>query len=499
MSNQVEKITWSAGKLTGFYIDFTHQEIGFKETSEHLEFRKIFLLEYMYDNRDEYINLIQTEQIDELNSINLPKYISNIKAKIVKVLASYYSKEECEELFNEVIEKKKTNGIMGYRLLTDNVLEGELVSEESDTEEKPAEKSLIEDNINKEIITDESSVEENTYEKIDADSEKEPETFKTYLQNNWLVLFLFFYGTIMGVFFGLYEKLSVGELFVKIMNTPLYIVLAIFVTISLLPILSGVLIDTPIARLKNGETPYFSPNSRFDARPIHIFFFGMCNLTGALTVVSMMYYVSKVAGFEDYLLNGKHKIPFIIIILGSVLVALYNNFCLQMRESPARNRLNFRLTRLHTIFNTIHLTIAISVGCCIMYALMTFRFTSGFNSDNGLDSAFIIMMMSFYSYLWFSSDSPMAEKLDSISNANFLAGIPVLVVMSVMYIIYVFDGSMNCYMAILMTLIALILWITYLLQRKKDHTLNFIKIMTSFFSVIAGISILMIIISSISL
>ena len=134
-----------------------------------------------------------------------------------------------------------------------------------------------------------------------------------------------------------------------------------------------------------------------------------------------------------------------------------------------------------------------------MYALMTFRFTSGFNSDNGLDSAFIIMMMSFYSYLWFSSDSPMAEKMDSISNANFLAGIPVLVVMSVMYIIYVFDGSMNCYMAILMTLIALILWITYLLQRKKDHTLNFIKIMTSFFSVIAGISILMIIISSISL
>ena len=134
-----------------------------------------------------------------------------------------------------------------------------------------------------------------------------------------------------------------------------------------------------------------------------------------------------------------------------------------------------------------------------MYALLTFRFTSGFDSDRGLDSTFIIMMMSFYSYLWFSSDSPMAEKLDSVSSANFLAGMPILVVISGIYIIYVFDGSVNCFMAILMTLIALALWITYLLQRKKAHTVNFIKLLTSFFSVIAGISILMIIISSISI
>ncbi|MCR5105464.1 MAG: hypothetical protein K6B68_13605 [Eubacterium sp.] len=509
-----EKIIWFSSheedeRLNGFYMDFSHQLIGYKDFSEHLEYRKMFLLEYMYDNKSIYINSVQTEQLEQLNSINLPKYISNIKSKIINILSNYYDMSECEELFSKIIDKNKIHGKLGYKLNSD-------FSENtrySNTQNSDANNFETQDSKNNyfDIQPDVAdSVEEdhhdisNSESVTSASSRSIVEEITTYFKNNWLPLFILFYGGIMIVLFFMSEKISLGELFNVLLDTPMHQILFIFLSISMLPIILGIIIDTPIAFYtskisdKKLREVLFRPNERFDASPIHIFFFSMCNLTGALSAVSMIFFVKGAKGYHDYLLLPSHRIPFALIMCGSLITSLYNNFSLQTKVHPARNNRNYLLNRFHTFFNTINLFVLISISCCMMYAFLAMSFRSGIKSAGRPDASFIILMMSLYAYLWFSAESPMAKKLDSVSRFNFLSGVPVLSIMSIIYIIFAFDGSINCILTIIITLTIFVFWLFDSMQQKKADTLNVRKVSTSFFSIIAFISIIMIIKTSIN-
>lgn len=521
-----ERIIWFSSheedeRLNGFYMDFTHQIIGYKDFSEHLEYRKMFLLEYMYDNKNIYINSVQTEQLEQLNSINLPKYISNIKSKIIKILSNYYDKSECEELFTKIIDKNKINGKLGYKLNADFSEDARYSSiQDSD-------KNYVEDDNsytpNSEYEANNSKSNSEFYSETDIQynnsdilldvtdsvtSESSPKSITdeitTYLKNNWLPLFILFYGGIMIVLFFMSEKISLGELFNILLGTPMHRILIAFLSISMLPIILGIIIDTPIAfytsKISNKKLRevLFSPNERFDASPIHIFFFSMCNLTGALSAVSMIFFVKGAKGYHDYLLLPSHRIPFALIMCGSLITSLYNNFSLQTKVHPARNNKNYLLNRFHAFFNTINLFVLISISCCMMYAFLAMIFRAGIKSAGKLDSSFIIMMMSLYAYLWFTAESPMAKKLDSVSRFNFLSGVPVLSIMSIIYIIFAFDGSINCILTIIITLTIFMFWLFDSMQQKRADTLNIRKVSTSFFSIIAFISIIMIIKTSIN-
>ena len=521
-----EKIIWFSSheedeRLNGFYMDFSHQLIGYKDFSEHLEYRKMYLLEYMYDNKNIYINSVQTEQLEQLNSINLPKYISNIKSKIINILSNYYDKSECEELFAKIIDKNKINGKLGYKLNADfsedarysSIQNSDKNYVEDDNSYSPNSEYEANNSKSNSEFYSETDIQYNNRDiQLDVTDSVTSESFQksitdeitTYFKNNWLPLFLLFYGGIMVILFFMSEKINIGRLFDVFLDAPMHIILTIFLSISMLPIILGIFIDTPIAFYtskisdKKLREVLFSPNERFDASPIHIFFFSMCNLTGALSAVSMLFFVKGTKGYHDYLLLPSHRIPFALIMCGSLITSLYNNFSLQTKTHPARNNKNYILNRFHAFFNTINLFVLISISCCMMYAFLAMSFRSGIKSAGRLDASFIIMMMSLYAYLWFSAESPMAKKLDSVSRFNFLSGVPVLSIMSIIYIIFAFDGSINCILTIIITLTIFVFWLFDSMQQKKADTLNVRKVSTSFFSIIAFISIIMIIKTSIN-
>lgn len=528
-----EKIIWTSGDLKGLSIDFTYQEIEYSGIKSKLEYRKLQVLRYLIDHKGDYITGNQLNQIEEYNSIDMSKSISYIKSSFIKLLLNSFDKEKCENLYKQIIDKRKISGITGYCFTGDNVSfisENAAVSSESihdnsfaeeietvetaeevkaitpveeiETVETAEEVKAItpvegietgeslravesvnsetiksDEAIVKRVSNDNSFLEEGISTDEDEDLRMKNVQF-SYFQKNWFMLFIFLYGIVMLLFAFQAKGVTLTSLVKSIAELPLKKHLILFLGLSLLPIVAALGIDLPIAMInhkrKTGKWPsskelhsvvmYYE--GRFDISFLNVVFSTICNLTGAMTVVSLIFYVQRVPGFVSSLDKNSNIIPLICIITASMIAVLYFNYTQQTRFSPARCKTNYILTRFHALLNVIYLIFSISTAAILSFSMFIYRKQIYSGSLGNLDTSFCLMVISAYSFLWFSSNSPMADKIDAIGNGNFLVGAPLVAAFSVWYAIMCGDYSLNCIMLFIIDAMILLVWFMLFIRKK---------------------------------
>ncbi|MBQ8923906.1 MAG: hypothetical protein IJ053_03835 [Lachnospiraceae bacterium] len=474
-TNNHYKLVFTSGELEGLFIDFTYQEVGFRDNvPQRFEYRKSLIIRYLLEHSDDYMTGAQINLIEELNSIDVSKAISSFKSCVIKALAPTYDREEGAELFNQIIDRKKSNGQMGYRFLTDGT---ELI----DCDEAVPTDAALENMTAATVITDDT-----TDMKISVLSD--------YFKKNWFVIFILFYIILMLLFVMNGKDMSIGSLYRNMIEASLMYNFVFFLIVGIAPVLAGILIDTPISlithRLKTGRKASASEIHnivmyevpRFDLSMRHIFFFSVCNVTGAMTTVAAIFFVRGIPYFSEYITKSSLTIPLSIIAFAGLLTGFYNNYALQTKVEPARNNKNYILTRAHAVLNVLYLSLSLTVSCSLLFAFLLFRFNSSYATPDTLDSSFLILILSTYSFMWFSADSPMADEIDSISRYNFLSGAPVLTFFAIVYTILCYDKSFTCFLSFAINAIVLGVWALLMFKKKS---VSLVKLVTSFFSVMA--------------
>ena len=471
------RITWVSGPATGFYIDFDAQKIGYNDAEKSLNHLQTRLLHFMLSSPGGFVTAGDTSKDSELFSIDFSKYISAIKSALRSLWKQAGKADDSEILTDQIFEKRKTYGNTGYRLRTE--LTDDLEEIVSDTPEPlPFETSDLEG-------TD--SLSAATY------------GIRHYLEHNWLPLFIYAF-LILGVVLILDSfKISVVSLLLKLVNIPFGFTFIVLCIISALPVLGGLFIDVPAAlkefeKKKNISRKDLDPDTihkiamylvpRFDNSREHVIFFLLCNLTGAFTASSVLLYVKSIPGLPEYLSGVDHDYAYIFTIAAGCFVALFNNYCLQSFKSPTRSPEDYILSRAHAFLNLIYLSIVLAFGGSLIYTFLSYRFFYN-NGSAVITPAYIVMVISAYCYLWFSSDSPAAQKIDSISKNNFITGLPVAAVITTVYTVLCFVPNMTCIFSLLTAPAFMLLWLVCFLRRRKENTLKLFYFVSSFFSVMA--------------
>lgn len=485
MGNE-QVIRWISGPASGFYIDLTRQHMGFGDSQISLEYLQAVLLSYMLKNREQYITAQDVKKSNDLFSINLSKYISEIKKRFKKIT---WGTDEIdpENLFEQVIDKQTVNGKLGYRLRTE-LTDYEKAPEE-DRESTPA------------------TLQKPVQETPDRDAYVFPEDGKghlrisDYFSKNWFPLFIYGFLILSGILLSDAYGYSPIKLIGSIIEAPFWLVLICICVLSTLPVLGGLFLDVPISLRTYCNTKNIDKNSltssmkhdivmyrvpRFDNSKENVSFFLTSNLTGAFTAVAAILYARNLPTISIVTGDPKHNTAFIITFIAGCFVALYNNFMLQVKIPPTRCPDDFILSRVHAFLNLIYLSVVISVGAGTLYAILVHRFFCT-GTTHTISTGYIVMLLSMYCFLWFSSDSPKAEAIDSVSKNNFLAGIPSLAVFTYIYVALCFKPDFICFTVLVLNTLFVGVWLIYLLRRKKANSLRLQGIYTSFFSVMAGI------------
>lgn len=484
------KLIWTSGDLKGLSIDFTYQEIEFLGYKSKIEYRKLQVLRYLIDHKGDYITGNQLNQIEEYNSIDMSKSISSIKGSFIKLLMNNFDKETCEDLYKQIIDKRKISGIMGYCFVGSDI---DYISEEVSTIETAEDIQAI------------TPVSEEGEESNETEDLRMKNIQFSYFQKNWFMLFIFLYGIVMLLFALQAKGVTLTSLVKGIAELPLRTHLILFLGLSLLPIAAGLCLDLPIAMIMHKKKAGKWPSSdellnvamyyegRFDISFLNVVFSTICNLTGAMTVVSLIFYVQRLPGFVSSLDQKSNVVPLICIITASTLAVLYFNYTQQTRFSPARCKTNYILTRFHAMLNVIYLIFSISTAAVLSFSIFVYRKDIYSGAIGNLDTSFCIMIISAYSFLWFSSNSPMADKIDAIGNGNFLVGAPLVMAFSIWYAIICKDYGLNCIMLFIIDAMILAVWFMLFIKKKLTA---FYKITSSTFMYVSLCVIIMLIIYS---
>ena len=451
-------VRWIRGEAVGFYVDLDTQTVGFGDRQKHLEFLQIRLIHFLLVHPDRYITSKDIDSDPDIFSINLSKYIYEIKNKSTAVIDPSVNGEERDRLFEQILDKKTVNGKRGYRLRI----------ELTDYDINPG---------TEQIITDTDSEAVNLLPRITPHTQ----SFNSYLRNNWLPLFIYLFLILTCILLYDFMGISSGELLSHVITAPFGIVFLVLCVLAVLPIAGGLFIDVPLAlknhSLDNDDSSastiegkhkiamYLHP--RFDNSPEHIKFFLLANLTGAFTVAAEILYASKVSGINDFIENPSLGSSLSVILIVSCLVALSNNYSLQTKESPSRVPANYLLSRAHAFLNLIYLTLTVFTQSSLVYMMLIYRFGSS-GRTIGLTPAYTIMLISACCYLWFTSDSPGALDIDSVSSNNFIAGIPLINLFSILYTISCFTLDATCILSLACSLFFLIMWGVWLIKRQQS-------------------------------
>ena len=486
--NNNKRITWISGKASGLYIDLNNQTVGFSGNEKSLNRLQTRLISFMASESDGFVTANDTSRDPELFSIDYLKYISSIKSVIRGVIRASDKTCDPEEIVDQVFEKRKEYGNTGYRIrLEQTDYKAEVISEDISDDTESCDIAAAEPAITVE-------------EPEDTPAKKSfSSTMRTYFENNWFPLFIYSF-LILGLILlldGL--KTAPSSLILKLTKIPFGITFAGLTVISVLPVLGGLLIDVPLALRKYAKTKGVSVKDldpdliheiamytvpRFDNSKEHILFFLLCNLTGTFTVASVLLYAKSIPGITEYLMRADHNYAYLIITIAGCFVALINNFMLQTGKSSSRSPKTYILSRVHAFFNLIHLSITLPLISALLYTFLSYRFNSTGNTAV-ITPAYIVMTVSACCYLWFSSDSPAARKIDSVSKHNFIAGLPVTVAFSTIYTIMCFVPGPVCIISLIVNLLFLLPWTVTLIKQKKAHALKLNYFVLSFFSVMA--------------
>lgn len=490
MENEVV-IRWISGPAAGFYIDLTRQHMGYGDSQVGLEYLQTVLLSYLLTNHDNYVSSQEVKRNTELFSINLSKYISEIKRRFKKICFNSVDTDS-EALFDQIIDKQTVNGKLGYRLRAELTNYKNTprtgVSSHKSTADQPGASAETQ------IANFEDSY-------VFSAEDKGHIRISDYFSKNWFVLFIYGFLILSGALLAEANGYSPTKILGAVIEAPFWLVLIFLILLSVLPIIGGLLLDMPIAihaycskkgidkktltsEKKHDIAMFRVP--RFDNSRENVSFFLTSNLTGAFTVASVILYARSLPTINIVTNNPSQNTAFIITFLAGCFVALYNNFMLQMKIAPTRCPDDFILSRCHAFLNLIYLSIAISLGAGTLYTVIVHRFFTD-NAIHSISTGYIVVLLSMYCYLWFSSDSPKAEAIDSVSKNNFLAGIPFLAIFTYIYVILCFKPDFVCFTALLMNTLFVVVWLIYLIRRTRANTFRLKGIYTSFFSIMAGI------------
>ncbi|MCQ2534778.1 MAG: hypothetical protein MJ172_09455 [Clostridia bacterium] len=494
MENE-KKITWVLGDIKGLYIDFKTQTIGYHDKEIHLEFLQCQLIDFMLTNPSGFVTTREISESPELFSVNLSKYISDIKKKSLSLIQPTLIDMDPDQIFDLIIEKKTVMGRRGYRIRTELTDIFEEKEEESNTSEVTS--------IEPDDISEESKKEEEEIEIPHHD-------FKDYLQNNWMPLFIFVFILLSISLLLDATKIHGGDTIAMMINMPFAISFFGLCLLSMLPIIAGIYIDVPISCQKYAESKGISSKDlkkaeihdiamykvpRFDNSKQNVTFFAICNITGAFALASEILYVKSIPGLDRVLLEQNHDVPFFIMAAVACFVALFNNYALQTKISPIRYPDDFMLSNFHAFFNTIWLSLSIFICSAVLYTFASNSFFYG-KASTEITSSYVIMFLSILCYLWFSSDSPGAEQIDSISKNNFISGAPIMAVFSTIYTLFNFKLTIPCLISLILGPCCIALQFLYLSKHKKSDSVKMYQLYTSFFSIMAICVILILIISA---
>ncbi len=428
-------VTWTFGEASGFYIDFDGQTIGFKDKQKHLEYLQSRLLAFMLTDTDDFKTAVEVSDAPEIFSINLSKYIYEIKNKCLSVLPE-------DKLFDQIIEKKTINGKRGYRLRTE--LTDLALSREDPVELAPVQGPLL-----------------------------------AFIRHNWFPLFIFLFLILGVVLIADSRDLTFTDLIYKLISLPFYVPLISLTILSALPVIAGCLID--------------ARHGNFDNSRENIVFFLVCNLTGVFTVLSELLYAQR---FKDsFSIIQDQDLKYAILAAGGILVTLYQSYILQNDKSEYRTNSQFLLTRAHSFLNLVYLSVALSLGAILFYAFVLTGFVYK-DASLSVTTEYILLFLSGYCYLWFSAVSPAAEQIDSVSTNNFLAGVPLLSVASVIYTVRYFKADIPCFASLLISAVFMVLWAFCLIRRRQKKMLRLVGVYTSFFSIVVVFIVIVLILNA---
>ncbi len=469
-----QTLKWVSGELDGLYIDFRTQMVGYRETRpERLEYRKMQTLLYLLQHKDQYVTAPMLQLTAEMNSVDLPKTISVIKSSFLRVLSNIETDESPSSLFDRIISRHKVNGHMGYRLCTENTV----------------------------LLTQPATSHPKEQEPV---PESRRNNLLTYAGDNWFPLILL---AILGIVLYLtFDSLglSVNRILLdSVLN--LYPISAILILVaSVLPVIAGYWIDRPIAlaeyRKSHPETELSSlpPDKlhhivmydagRFDSSRKNIIYTLMANLLGALSCISLINYVRDIDQIETYIAQTIPSGVSILVLMFSVFIALFNQYGLCMIPSKERNNRNFLLSRVHSFINTLFLIYVIMTSSILTYIFISFRFVHP--DAYHMKVSFLITLFTFFLFLWFSSVSPLAEGVDALPKTNFTSGIPVFTLISLTFTLLCFDASVTGFLAVASILLYFLLWLIYIKKRERGKLLTF---SLSFFNIMAGCIVLLLI------
>lgn len=347
----------------------------------------------------------------------------------------------------------------------------------------------------------------------------------SYFSRNWL--YLFFWGSLtlaLVLLLGL-NRISITDVFIFILSLHPMLFTLISVLLGISTVIAGRYIDTTVAlnryRSRTGKSvnkserqriEYISlygddhklirGEGRFNCNKHHMIFAAFCNLTSSMWAISLFLYLNTLAHIDLLLQAPYLRVCLTIAFASALLITFIYNYFEQSMSYPenlhtlSENPDTYLQNRLNVVFNNLHLIFNLFF-CISAYVILLFDmfFFSTYKVDN-LDFSFILVVISAYMFLWFSSVSPYAIYFGATSIGNFVAGPPMLVIFSIVYNLINSDPGHSTIVLFIVSLLILISWGIILHKHhskeiyKKNKTYNYSMLASTV--IIAGILIIII-------
>lgn len=352
--------------------------------------------------------------------------------------------------------------------------------------------------------------------------------FKKYLSTNWLYLFfwiIFFVATSLALKLN-NTSISGVYSFILSLNPVLYTLLSLVLAVSI--VLAGRLVDTPIAlkryeqrtsktisrsdrnkmeriSLYGDDKKIVYGEGRFNCNKEHVIFAAFCNITSCMWAISIYLYLNTLNNVNTILDESDMNICLSVILILSILVTFIYNYFEQNIPYPegiqvlSENPDTYIQNRANVVFNNIYLIFVLFFCFSAYVILVYYSLFSGSSKTDSLDFSFILVLISAYLFLWFSSVSPYAVYFGATSAGNFAIIPPMLVVFSLIYAFFNFSYNHNMIVLIVLSIMILLSWgiILYRQNSRKAHGHNKAYKSSMLASLIIIVTVLVIIITEI--
>ena len=283
-------------------------------------------------------------------------------------------------------------------------------------------------------------------------------------------------------------------------KTTLILLILVLSLLSVLPVIAGRFIDQPLAfkkyiedhgnvvEIKNLKKIWKDKIVReyckyFDPDPDQVKNYLFTNFIGAVSSICMVILIHRTEGIKEYITQSASSISFLfpIFIGAGILVALGLNLNLSTIPDAHRIPETYNLARPHAFCNTLYLSIELPIACLLCYVYFSYCIVS--HDTFTLDKFYPVVILAFFGFLWTNTCPFWDNKIDAVSEKNFTAGVPILTIVSALFVFYNFKPTAEVFMSLFATIFCFLIWLYYLRipERRKKNKL----LMPSYFTFLA--------------